>query len=135
MTGLALLLCAGLSGCEAFRGETGLGYGFGLELKAPGLAHTGLGYGRFRHEGFHYQYGLEIATTEESLLLLLWHRDRDESGLLQHICPCLLPPLTTYAGDRERRQDVWALELGLMLFFFDVRMGIDFAALLERVVR
>jgi len=146
-----VLLASGSSGCLMVRAEVGVGLGLGADVRIPGLAHVGAGAGEFKTAGWRYDLGYGtrrevhgaavlwhfegrrgVLTSDEDRALREGRLDADAEAALRrrlrpsHACFGLLPPLTSHGRDRTGRLvDPWSLEVGLMLVFFDVRLGFN----------
>jgi hypothetical protein len=140
---LSILLLLGGSSCSMFRGEIGLGTGFGVVAKVPAVLHAGLGGGEFAYMG--HDYGAagwhmprsSLPYDGEGALVLPHFSDRRSRPVVgeimtsnpgdtvtwnakgSHSCWGLLPALTE--GDRES----YPLEIDVYLFFVSVRLGFN----------
>jgi hypothetical protein len=116
-------------GCSAFRAQFGGGIGLGVDVKIPGLLHTGLDAGQFMNLGV--RYDTPELSHDASATLVAWHWEgresrRPEQGhklLPEHQCWAALPPLTTV--NNKDGQSVWDFEIGIMLLVMDFRLGFN----------
>ena len=121
---LILFSLFGASGCELFRAEIGSGFGIGADVKVPALLHGGASIGVFDNVGPVYAYG----SNRRSLIMNLafWHVETLR-GKGSH--QCLLFPWIIEGPDGARigvDGHTFALEVGVMLLLFDLRLGVNF---------
>lgn len=143
---LLVLLLGPLGGCRSVRAEVGYGVGIGVDVKLPLLVHTGLAFGIWKHWGSDYGFVGQRPRTKMEEDEDLWdvtvthimkfqhHESRrrqrnqgfeeepEEDDIHAHDCSMLLP--LSLAEQGYSYHD-YALEVGIMLGFVDLRLGLN----------
>lgn len=126
----ALLLVA--PGCSAFRAQVGLGIGLGADVQVLGMQHVGFLVGRYHEYGLNYGRG-SYSKTGYTVLGPL-HSTRMEfepraDGTLrpaiEHSCLGIMPGPTGLLFSSEPPAERWALEFGVAMTFFELRLGFN----------
>lgn len=125
-----LLLVA--PGCSAFRAQVGLGIGLGADVQVLGMQHVGFMVGRYHEYGLNYGRG-SYSKTGYTVLGPL-HSTRMEfepraDGTLrpaiEHSCLGIMPGPTGLLFSDEPPAERWALEFGVAMTFFELRLGFN----------
>lgn len=144
---LLVILLGPLLGCRALRAEVGYGVGVGVGVKIPLLLHTGFAFGIWKHWGSDYGYigqrppsrveeGEDLwDVTVTHLVKFKHHESRrrqrnngfeecelDADDIHAHECSMLLP---LSLAEKGYTYHDYALEVGVMLVFVDLRLGLN----------